>query len=81
MLQLARQLNVTAEQVEEAMAEFGEKASSHQDIIPPDNAELVAMSFGKTVTFSKAFQVTSHLSKLVISHLSKLVETPACLGH
>ena len=55
--QLAQQLDVPAAQVEQSLLELGERPSSHEDILSPENAELAAMSFGKTVVFSQAFLV------------------------
>ncbi len=56
--QLAQQLDVPAAQVEQALLELGERPSSHEDVLSPENAELAAMSFGKTVVFSQAFLVS-----------------------
>ena len=55
--QLAQQLDVPAAQVEQSLLELGERPSSHEDILSPENAELAAMSFGKTVVYSQAFLV------------------------
>lgn len=56
--QLAQQLEVPAAQVEQSLLELGERPSSHEDVLSPENAELAAMSFGKTVVFSQAFLVS-----------------------
>lgn len=52
--ELARLLEVTVEEVEQSMAEFGETPSSDKDVVSPSNAELVCMAFGKSVIFSQA---------------------------
>lgn len=57
--QLAQQLEVSASQVEQCLLELGEHPSSQEDLLSPENAELAAMSFGKTVTFSQAYLVSS----------------------
>ena len=56
--QLAQQLDVPAAQVEQALVELGERPCSYEDSLSPENAELAAMSFGKTVVFSQAFLVS-----------------------
>jgi len=48
---------VTVEEVEESLAQFGETSSSDKDIVTPSNAELVCMAFGKSVIFSQAVLV------------------------
>ena len=48
---------VTIEEVEQSMAEFGETPSSDKDVVSPSNAELVCMAFGKSVIFSQAVLV------------------------
>lgn len=55
--QLAQQLDVEPAQVEQSLLDLGERPSSLEDLLTPENAELAAMSFGKTVTFSQAYQV------------------------
>lgn len=63
--QLAAQLDVTPAELERSLLEWGEKPSSHEDVLSPESAELAAMSFGKTVVFSQAFLVSSRIHLVI----------------
>jgi hypothetical protein len=58
VLQLSQLLEVSVEEVEASLAQFGETSSSDKDVISPGNAELVSMAFGKSVIFSQAVLVS-----------------------
>lgn len=80
--QLAQLLSADVGKIEDSLAELGEAPGSTEDRVSYTNAELVAMAFGRTVTFSKDVLVRPNAASCVDINpcrLLHLARTHGCI--